>query len=173
MDNGAWVSFVADASGTIELTALASNCSTGEGIEIGFFNQDLALVSVLANTGLIITFTTNGLTPGEFYYFLIDGVDGDACGFTIILNGFDTSCTSSFNDVFVADKLFVVPNPTNGQVQIETDLQVDEIAIYDFSGRLLQKELDTFFDMNRFGAGIYFLKIKTNEGVGVKRVVVN
>lgn len=174
VDQGAWVSFVADAFGTIEVTLLASNCNTGKGIEIAPFDQNLeSIVAIDNNGGPTNRFTLNGLIAGELYYFLIDGVDGDACDFTLILNGFNTNCTSSINDVFVANKLFVVPNPTNGRVQIKTDLKVDEIAIHDFSGRLLQKEVNTSFDLKRFGAGVYFLKIKTNEGVGVKRVVVN
>jgi len=81
--------------------------------------------------------------------------------------------TSNANDNSSKINISIFPNPTIGLVTIETDLKVDEIDIYDFSGRLLQTEFDTIFDMKKFGTGIYFLKIKTNEGVNVKRVVVN
>lgn len=74
----------------------------------------------------------------------------------------------SFNNI-----ISVFPNPTKGIVNIETDFEIEEIKIYDTAGRLLQTEKTTSFELKNRGSGIYFLKIKTDEGVGVKRVLVS
>ncbi len=83
------------------------------------------------------------------------------------------SATSSTNQNFLIEKLKIFPNPTSGKINIKTDLKIEEIEIYNAAGRFLQKENSTSFDLKNRDTGIYFLKIKTNRGVGVKRILVN
>ncbi len=78
---------------------------------------------------------------------------------------------ASFNTL--VNKITVYPNPTTGNLNIKTDLQIEEIEIYNAAGRFLQKENSTSFDLKIRSRGIYFLKIKTNVGVGVKRILIN
>lgn len=126
--------------------------------------------------GMMVTTITNtryvagNLSQGDLVNIRVQA-EGD-CSFQLS----QLTCTymvSSVDYSFVNNKLQVIPNPTAGNVAIETDLQVEEIEIYTTTGSLIAKETNTVFDLKRFGAGIYFLKIKTDEGVGVKRVLVN
>ncbi len=80
---------------------------------------------------------------------------------------------SNINSTFINSEITVYPNPTTGKITIETDLQIEEIKIYNAAGQFLQKEKTTSFDLKNLESGIYFLKIKTNEGVGVKRILVS
>lgn len=80
---------------------------------------------------------------------------------------------SSTNTNFSNNEIIVYPNPTTGVVNIKTDLLIEEIKIYDTAGRFLQKEITTSFELKYRESGVYFLKIKTHEGVGVKRILVN
>jgi len=74
---------------------------------------------------------------------------------------------------FLNNKISVFPNPTTAEINIKTVLKIESVEVFDLAGRLLQKEKTTSFELKSRAPGIYFLKIKTNEGVGVKRVVVN
>jgi len=83
------------------------------------------------------------------------------------------SIITKASDDFFSNKINVFPNPTTGNLNIETDLKIQEIEIYNASGRILQKEKTTSFELKNRSAGIYFIKIKTSDGVGVKRIFVN
>lgn len=72
-------------------------------------------------------------------------------------------------------KASLYPNPTNGNVTIEADgMQrlnvVNELGqvVYDAEGR---SDIVTL-NMGQFGAGVFMVRIYTNEGIGVKRVSV-
>jgi len=80
---------------------------------------------------------------------------------------------SGIDDDFLNNRISIFPNPTTGNLNIETDLKIEEIEIYNTAGRLLQKEKITSFELENQEAGVYFLKIKTSDGVGVKRILVN
>jgi len=80
---------------------------------------------------------------------------------------------SKTEDNFLKNKISIFPNPTTGKLNIKTDLKIESVEVFDIAGQLLQKEKTTSFKLENRDAGIYILKIKTNEGVGVKRVLVN
>ncbi len=88
----------------------------------------------------------------------------------------ETTCiisTSNTTNDFLSNKISIYPNPTKGKLNIETDLKIEAIEVYDVGGRFLQKETTTSFDLKNRVSGIHFLKIKTNDGVVVKRVLVD
>jgi len=96
-------------------------------------------------------------------------------GYCTYLPG-ETSCVigiSAINDDFLNHKIYVFPNPTTGNLNIETDLKIESVEVFDATGRLLQKEKSSSFELKKRDAGIYILKIKTNEGVGIKRILIN
>jgi len=84
-----------------------------------------------------------------------------------------TNLISKTEDNFLKNKISIFPNPTTGKLNIKTDLKIESVEVFDIAGQLLQKEKTTSFKLENRDAGIYILKIKTNEGVGVKRVLVN
>ncbi len=152
-------------------------CSnTATGIEFnwnaltGADNYQVFINGSLATTTSNPTYTADDLTPGAFINIRVQA-EGE-CSFQAA----QLTCTftvSSVEQNIINTQLQVVPNPTAGNVRVETDLKVEEIEVYSTTGAFLQRETNTIFDLKRFGAGIYFLKIKTDEGVGVKRVLVN
>jgi len=153
-----------------------SCASTSEGIEFTWDDlPDADNYQVFIN-GQMVTSSPNtsyiarDLMDGAFVNIRVQA-EG-ACTFQ--LSQMTCSFTlSSVEQNFVSSQLQVIPNPTVGNVRIETDLQVEQIAVYNTTGKLIVKETNTVFDLKNYGAGIYFLKIKTDEGVGVKRVLVN
>jgi len=74
----------------------------------------------------------------------------------------------------------VYPNPTTGQLIIENgELKINNVEIFDVYGRKVEgvKERrsegvkEVILDISGLSAGIYFVKITTEKGVAVKKVV--
>ncbi|RZJ59975.1 MAG: T9SS type A sorting domain-containing protein, partial [Flavobacterium sp.] len=70
-------------------------------------------------------------------------------------------------------KLF--PNPSGGIVTIKADTLIKSIEFYDVQGRLLQSGTinrnEAVFDITRRNSGLYFLKIITENGSKVEKVI--
>ena len=76
--------------------------------------------------------------------------------------------------------LQVYPNPTSGEIQVTSyELQVTSIEVYDVMGRkaltspVSFPSLETILNIAHLPPGIYFLRIQTDEGVVVRKVVKN
>jgi hypothetical protein len=76
------------------------------------------------------------------------------------------------------DKITVIPNPTKGDLQvISYGLQVTSVEIFDVFGRkalshhLITSSSNQKIDISHLNSGIYFIKVVTNQGEIVKKVV--
>lgn len=69
----------------------------------------------------------------------------------------------------------VYPNPTKDNVTINADSNLQAIQLYDIQGRLLQTTFEnnntTTFDIAKRAAGIYFLKVTTDKGTKVEKLI--
>jgi DNA-binding protein YbaB len=69
----------------------------------------------------------------------------------------------------------VYPNPAKDIVTISADSNISSIDMYDMQGRTLQSGVvngqEVRFDMASRGSGIYFIKIVTEKGIKVEKVV--
>lgn len=85
-----WIAFVAGTPNlTLEVTP--TNCVTGMGLEIGIYKSlDCMNYQLVSNCNTDVyenipgSFTnTEPLEVGQYYYFVMDGNDGDVCDYTI------------------------------------------------------------------------------------------
>ena len=72
--------------------------------------------------------------------------------------------------------LNIYPNPANDRLYIEAEGEIEEVVIYDIYGRHQVTETPSHRDMTSvnvsgLNAGIYFVKINTNQGEIVKRFI--
>ena len=71
----------------------------------------------------------------------------------------------------------VYPNPVENELFLATELQVEEIAIYDIYGRQAMRQQvnattsQQVVNVAGLNSGIYFVKVVTNNGKIVKRFV--
>ena len=83
------------------------------------------------------------------------------------------------NEYSQETKVKVYPNPTNDRLYIETETETNDITIYDVYGRVQNlrisesQNLRISIDVAKLNAGIYFIKINTEEGNIVKRIIKN
>ncbi len=94
-----------------------------------------------------------------------NGIDEDCDGFDLV---------SGVKDAF-SSKIKIYPNPTAGKIFFEFDnLKTATITISDISGQMLLVENlngNNSFILPKEISGMLFLKIETEEGTAVKRVV--
>ena len=70
----------------------------------------------------------------------------------------------------------VYPIPTKGLINIISDEKINTVEVYDLTGRIIQKQLynlpskESKININS-PKGIYYLKIKTNKGVSIKKII--
>ena len=73
--------------------------------------------------------------------------------------------------------LGLYPNPVSDRLFIETDAEIKDVVIYDVYGRRLQSIVNNqqslSIDVADLKSGIYFIKINTNKGNIVKRIIKN
>jgi hypothetical protein len=96
--------------------------------------------------------------------------------FPILTNDAETVFQSLNNPDFQNDaSISVYPNPTNGIVTINCNNSIKSIQLYDVQGRLLQTNLvnenETTIDVSTKSKGVYFLKILSDKGMKVEKIV--
>lgn len=67
------------------------------------------------------------------------------------------------------------PNPTNGNVNINCSTSIRQIELFDVQGRILQTKIEdnntAQLDLSHKANGLYFIRITTEAGVKVEKVV--
>ena len=87
------------------------------------------------------------------------------------------------NDILTHD-INIYPNPTNDRLYIEAETEIEDVVVYDIYGRCQQlsaisSQLSAIsgqlsvIDVSDLKSGIYFVKINTNKGNIVKRIIKN
>jgi uncharacterized repeat protein (TIGR01451 family) len=93
----------------------------------------------------------------------------------VITNQAITTFTVLDVETFTNDDISVYPNPTDGMVTIKADGLVNEIEMYDIQGRLLHSVAvnaeTAVIDFHSRAAGTYLIKVITDEGIAVQKVL--
>jgi hypothetical protein len=126
-------------------------------------------------TGLTLNETTGEIsgtptTEGTFYFTVkaTNAVGSDSSELSIYIN-----TVSVLENEMGNIKIF--PNPTTGKLRIESnELRIEEVVIFDIYGRKQKAERGILIDISDLPAGVYFLRIRTEQGEVVPwRVVKN
>ena len=89
---------------------------------------------------------------------------------------------ASVNGIMLEDAVSIFPNPSNGSFTIQMDkgqLSINhyELSIYDLLGECIYQHIGTSsnlqIDLSEVKNGIYFLQLKTEQGVATKKLVIN
>ena len=77
----------------------------------------------------------------------------------------------------LASSLSIYPNPVNDKLYIETEVEVEEVSIFDIYGRIQNlsnsatQQLSNSIDVSGLNSGVYFVKVVTENGEVVKRFI--
>ena len=69
--------------------------------------------------------------------------------------------------------LLIYPNPVNDKLYIVTEVEIEEVVVYDIYGRQQStvNSQQSIVDVSKLNSGIYFVRIKTIDEVVTKRIV--
>ncbi len=135
-------------------------------------NETEAPIQIAISNITKITFENEGMNvtvnnSNEPHFFELSGIDKITFGLGIV--GLE-SITYDSNE-----KLDIYPNPTENNLFIETEHKIEEIVIYDVYGRKCQQTNGAtsqhVLDVTDLNAGIYFVKVVTDNNEIVKRFV--
>ena len=135
-------------------------------------NETEAPIQIAISNITKITFENKGMNvtvnnSNEPHFFELSGIDKITFGLGIV--GLE-SITYDSNE-----KLDIYPNPTENNLFIETEHKIEEIVIYDVYGRKCQQTNGAtsqhVLDVTDLNAGIYFVKVVTDNNEIVKRFV--
>jgi hypothetical protein len=96
--------------------------------------------------------------------------------FPVITNDAETTFAALNNPNFELDNsVKVYPNPSKGNVNINCNFNIKSIALYDVQGRILETNLvndvSKTIDISTKQNGIYFIKITTDKGIKVEKLI--
>ena len=96
--------------------------------------------------------------------------------FPVETNFANTTFQVLSNSVITIDKsVGIYPNPAKDIINIKANSSIKSIDIYDVQGRIIQSKLtdeeNSTIDVSSFTNGIYFLKIKTEMGEKVEKMI--
>lgn len=88
--------------------------------------------------------------------------------------------TASVEENAFENAVSVYPNPANSQITISLQDPINaEIRIFDISGKLLMFEANAFIankytmDVSTLNPGVYFVRLNTEAGTAVKKLIIN
>lgn len=85
--------------------------------------------------------------------------------------------TLSNNGFDFENSVAMLPNPAQNQVHIKSENTIKTIALFDAQGRIITaqsvEQKETSFDVSHFSRGIYLVKITTQTGTSVQKLIKN
>jgi ELWxxDGT repeat protein len=136
------------------------------------------LVLTVSQTGAVYQWMDcNAFAPiaGETGQTFTPSVDGDYA--VVVTNGdcIDTSDCYSIVGLGIGESaradFNVYPNPTNSNVTISGTETIEQIVIYNAAGQVVQTETHATFSVENLPAGVYILRVQTEEGISGVRLV--
>ncbi|MGV3696180.1 T9SS type A sorting domain-containing protein [Flavobacterium sp.] len=96
--------------------------------------------------------------------------------YPIETNDAETTFAALNNPVFEFDNTVkIYPNPTTSIIHVDSEFEITSIELYDIQGRILETHLEneskSTLDLSTKPKGIYFVKIKTEKGSKVEKIV--
>lgn len=159
----------------IETSHVSNSRVTGNVIEFIFENIDLEAAQgnppVGGHGNVLFKIRSNsGLETGDSVTKMAD-IFFDY-NFPIQTNNAETVFQSLQNPAFADNLVSVYPNPSSGIVHINTESEVISVELFDVQGRLLQvSHREKSIDISSRSNGLYFVRIKTDRGVKVEKLI--
>ena len=73
-----------------------------------------------------------------------------------------------------APNVTIYPNPVNDKLFIETEVEIEEVVVYDIYGRqqtTVNGQQSSVINVSNLSKGVYFVNVKTGVGNVVKKIV--
>lgn len=137
------------------------------------------IIDMSLRGGNWVTLDTFNLGAGEQISLTISNI---AANGTVIADGLRISKVMNCETVAIQElqpeetpfKFNLYPNPTKNQflVQLENNARLDNGSVYDMLGNLVLSFNKPIVNTSALSKGLYIVKVKTNQGQGVKKLII-
>ncbi len=83
--------------------------------------------------------------------------------------------TLSRNDFEIDPSVKIYPNPSKGNVSVKANGIIKSVQLFDIQGRILEtrmiNEQELNMDISKYTNGVYFLKVLTDIGIKIEKLV--
>ncbi len=115
-----------------------------------------------------------GLESGSEYCYTVTAVNGE-----VESEESEVACGKTESDgiVELTSSINVYPNPVNDKLYIETEVEIEEVVVYTITGVIVGQQSTvngqqtSFIDVTNLNSGVYFVKVVTENGETVKRII--
>ncbi len=80
-------------------------------------------------------------------------------------------CWPTGSNNFELTKLKIIPNPAINDIRIVSNSHIEEVKIYDISGKLIKTAQTERIDVQALRSGLYIVKIKTGDKLHIGKFV--
>ena len=152
---------------TYNVTAVANPEEAGTIIGAGTYLKDMTVtLTATANEGYkFVNWTENGViisTDAEYSFVITKDRD-------LVANFISTA-----GIVENAAAFSIYPNPAVDRVVIATESTIESVSIYTLTGVMIYSEVDfnnNTINVSDFASGVYFIKVRTDNGESVQRFI--
>ena len=128
------------------------------------------------NSGTSISLSSNGSivgigAPGNYTRFGNNYQNGDDLSQARVYNL--SNVLSSDNYVLFKFNIYPIPIKDIITIELKDNLIVKNISIYNTLGKNIMSSKKLVFKTSNLSKGIYFIKIETNKGKAVKKIIIN
>lgn len=119
-----------------------------------------------------VSLSSNGYNSETVYLAFVNNTED---GFILYLDDIHAwkEDPVSVNEIVAAIQVNVYPNPTTEIVNVETSAQLIQIELLSLNGDLMLSSKNASLNLSNYPVGVYFLKVVTEEGIVVKRIIKN
>jgi hypothetical protein len=153
------------------ITAITNNTllCTGETTSLTATGASSYLWNTSATTSVI------AISPSVTINYTVTGTDANGCSNSSTITQSVSLCTGISASQSIDASLNVYPNPSNGLFTITGIEQNAIISIYNTLGELVKSipssDYNTTIDLSDYSNGIYFIKIKSNKGESIQKLI--
>lgn len=117
------------------------------------------------------------VSPAQSTQYLVTGTDGNGCSAKMNYVLGIADCVGLTNIAASSGQVKVYPNPTSGEFNIELNNSLNKtIQVSDLTGRVVLSQSSslerTTVKMNTLAAGVYYVKVQTDETTDVIRLII-
>jgi len=133
-------------------------------------------ISVSGNTYVLQTRTFTATTPGIYYFIFNNATPAVATATNMFLDTVSLTSVLGTND-FLSSNFSVFPNPVKNVINFSNDANalVSLVEMTDLNGRVIKSQkvnaTEGQVSVSDLATGMYMMKITTDQGVAVKKIV--
>ncbi|MCC6372134.1 MAG: T9SS type A sorting domain-containing protein [Bacteroidia bacterium] len=134
-------------------------------------------VTLTATGGIAYFWTPGGnafsitVSPTVTTTYSVNGLGSSGCSGSAVFTQSVTVCDGLNQLTDKANTLSVFPNPASSNITLQTQDAIESVCVFNAQGALLKTETQKTFSVDDLSKGIYFIQIKTENGIIIGRFV--